>query len=105
MGAVTRSSSLYTKLHVNKYLGDASDAGGSIFPIPFAHTVVSGEIGGASAGARDKVQLCVIPAYHQVIALFFVADNIWASAGTNGTVQIGDSVDDDRFMIATEAYT
>lgn len=105
MGATTRNSALYNKLHVNKYLGDAADRGGLLFPIPFAHTVVSGETGGASAGTQDKVNLCVISAYYQVIALFLVADNIWASAGANGTLQIGDSGDDDRYMIATELYT
>jgi hypothetical protein len=105
MGAVTRASALYTAVHVNKYLVDARDLHGMLVPIPFRHTVVSGEIGGASAGARDKVQLCVIPANWMPIALHVSGDNIWASAGTNGTFQIGDATDDDRYMIAAEFYT
>lgn len=105
MAAVTRNSTLYTKLHVNKYLGAATDRGGSLFPIPFQHTVVSGEIGGASANARDKVNLCVIPAQYMVVGLHLVANDIWVTAGVNGTLQLGDSGDDDRYMVATELYT
>lgn len=104
--ATTRDSSLYDRLHVKKYPGaPAWDRGGRAVPIPFAHTVVSGEVGGASAGTQDKVNLCVIPANAMVVALHLNANNIWASAGTNGTFQIGDSGDDDRYLIATEAYT
>ena len=105
MAATTRNSTLYANLHVNKYLGDARDRGGRVVPIPFAHTVVSGEVGGASAGVQDLVNLCVLPAFCMVLALFIVADNIWASAGANGTLQLGDSGDDDRYMVATELYT
>lgn len=105
MAATTRNSTKYKKLHVDKYLGDARDAGGRVVPIPFAHTVVSGETGGASAGVQDKVNLCVLPANCEVIGLQFSADAIWASAGTNGTLQLGDSGDDDRYMTATELYT
>ena len=93
------------KLHVNKYLGDPRDRGGRVVPIPFQHTVVSGETGGASAGVQDKVNLCVLPANCMVVSLELTADAIWASAGTNGTLQIGDSGDDDRYMTATEFYT
>lgn len=103
--ATTRNSTLYTKLHVNKYLGDARDVGGRAYPIPFEHTVVSGETGGASAGVQDKVNLCVLPANSMVVALDFVANALWASAGTNGTLQLGDSGDDDRYLTATELYT
>jgi len=105
MAATTRNSTLYTKLHVNKYLGDARDVGGRAYPIPFEHTVVSGETGGASAGVQDKVNLCVLPANCMVVGLEFVANALWASAGTNGTLQLGDSGDDDRYMTATELYT
>lgn len=103
--ATTRNSTLYTKLHVNKYLGDARDQGGRAVPIPFEHTVVSGETGGASAGVQDKVNLCVLPANCMVVGLEFKANALWASAGTNGTLQLGDSGDDDRYMVATELYS
>jgi hypothetical protein len=76
-----------------------------MLPIPFSHTVVSGETGGASAGAQDSVNLCVLPANCMVVGLAFVSDNLWASAGTNGTLQLGDSGDDDRYLVATELYT
>lgn len=105
MTVTNRNSTLYTKLYVNKYLGDATDLGGRAVPIPFQHTVVSGETGGASAGVRDTVNLCVLPANCMVVGLEFVSNDVWASAGTNGTFQIGDSGDDDRYMIATELYT
>jgi hypothetical protein len=96
---------LYTKLFVNKYLGDARDQGGRVVPIPFEHTVVSGETGGASAGVQDLVNLCVLPANCEVVNLEFVAEALWASAGVNGTLQLGDSGDDDRYLTATELYT
>jgi hypothetical protein len=103
--ATNRNSALYLKLDVNKYLGDARDRGGRVVPIPFSHTVVSGETGGASAGVQDTVNLAVIPANCMVIGLDIVADAVWASAGVNGTLQLGDSGDDDRYMTATELYT
>lgn len=105
MAVTNRNSALYTKLVVNKYLADARDYGGRVVPIPFQHTVVSGETGGASAGVRDTVNLCVIPANAMVIALFLEANDLYASAGVNGTLQLGDSGDDDRYMTATELYT
>ena len=105
MAVTNRNSTLYTKLHVNKYLANAQDLGGRAYPIPFQHTVVSGETGGASAGVRDTVNLCVIPANSMVVGLTITGDAIWASAGTNGTLQLGDSGDDDRYMIASEFYT
>lgn len=105
MAVTNRNSTLYTKLHVNKYLGDARDRGGRLVPIPFSHTVVSGETGGASAGVRDTVNLCVLPANCMVVDLIFRSNAVWASAGTNGTLQIGDSGDDNRYMEATELYS
>jgi len=105
MAVTNRNSTLYNNVYVQKYVSDARDRGGRVVPIPFVHTVVSGETGGASAGVRDTVNLCVIPAYSMVVALFFSAENIWASAGANGTLQIGDSGDDDRYLTATELYT
>ena len=106
MTVTNRNSTLYNKLHVNKYLNtDARDRDGRIVPITFAHTVVSGETGGASAGVRDTVNLCVLPANCIVLALMFAANDLWVSAAVNGTIQIGDSGDDDRYMIGTECYT
>lgn len=105
MAVTNRNSTLYANLHVSKYLADNRDHGGPIFTLPFFHTVVSGETGGASAGVRDTANLCVIPANAMVIALFLSANDLWASAGVNGTLQLGDAGDDDRYMIATELYT
>jgi hypothetical protein len=105
MAATTRDSTLYDKLHVKKRVYAANERFGRVVPIPFQHTVVSGETGGASAGVQDKVNLCVIPKDHMVIDMIVSAEAIWASAGTNGTLQIGDSGDDDRYMQATELYT
>ena len=103
--ATTRSSTLYTSRDVNKYIQDVRDFGGAVKWIKFKHTVVSGETGGASAGVQDIVNLCVLPANCEVVGLKFVSDNVWASAGTNGTLEIGDSGDTDRYMVATELYT
>lgn len=104
MGATTRNSTLYANLHVNKYIVDARDRGGRAVPIPFQHTVVSGETGGASAGVQDKVNLCVLPANCEVVGLDVTCDAVWASAGVNGTFELGDSGDSDRYLKATEAY-
>lgn len=100
-----RNSTLYSNLHVSKYLADARDLRGRVVPIYFSHTIVSGETGGASAGVQDSVNLCVLPADCRVIGLDFQSQNLWASAGVNGTLQIGDSGDNDRYMAATELYT
>ena len=105
MAATTRDSTLYTNQHTNMYLQDARDLGGRVVPIPFSHTVVSGETGGASAGVQDHVNLCVLPAGCMVIDMILVANALWASAGVNGTLEIGDSGDQDRYMTATELYT
>jgi hypothetical protein len=103
--ATNRNSTLYANVHVNKYLTDARDLRGRAVPLPFEHTVVSGETGGASAGVQDTVNLCVIPAGSKVVALDFVSNAVWASAGVNGTLEIGDSGDTDRYMAATELYS
>lgn len=102
----TRNSALYLQKYVNKFLTvDARDGSGRLVPIPFLHTVVSGETGGASAGVQDIVNLCVLPAFCVVFGLQFAAENIFASVGVNGTFQIGDATVADRFMVATELYT
>ena len=101
----TRDSTLYDSVYVKKYITDPRDRGGRAVPIPFAHTVVAGETGGASAGVQDAVNLCVLPANCEVVGLDFASNDVWASAAVNGTLQIGDSGDDDRYMIAVELYT
>lgn len=103
--ATNRDSTLYDKLHVKKYIHEPYDANGRMVPIPFEHTVVSGETGGASAGVQDSVNLCVLPANCMVVGLEISGENVWASAGVNGTFQLGDSGDADRYMLATEMYT
>ncbi len=103
--ATTRNSTLYANLFVNLYLGDSRNIRGRVQPFPFSHTVISGETGGASAGVQDKVNLTVIPKAYEVIDLIFKSNALWGSAGTNGTLQIGDALDDDRYMTATELYS
>ncbi len=105
MAVTTRNSTIYAAKHVTFAVADARDGGGRAVPIPFSHTVVSGETGGASALVRDVVRLCVLPANCEVVGLSFSANDVWGSAGANGTLQLGDSGDDDRYMIATELYT
>lgn len=96
MSAVLRNSTLYTKLHVNKYLGDARERGGRVVPIPFELTIVS------PATVADSYNLCVLPAYCRVIALIAVAEAMGLSAGGGTTFAIGDSGDADRYMAATD---
>lgn len=103
--ATNRDSTVYSNIHVSKYIADARYIRGRAVPIVFSHTVVSGETGGASAGVQDTVNLCVLKADVEVVGLDLWAENLWASAGVNGTLQIGDSGDDDRYMLATELYT
>lgn len=105
MATVTRNSALYTRVYVNKYLSDSRDHAGRFLALPFNHTVVSGETAGASAGVQDHVNLLVIPAFAMVFAIFWTADALWASVGVNGTLEIGDSGDQDRYVTATELYT
>lgn len=101
--ATTRNSALYTQLDVNKYLSKGTDRGGRSIIVPFAHTVVSGETGGASAGTQDKVNLCVIPANARVINFALAREAMGASAGAGVTAKVGDSGDDDRYMAATDS--
>lgn len=105
MATVTRNSALYTRVYVNKYLSDARDHAGRFLILPFEHTVVSGETAGASAGVQDHINLVVIPAFAMVVHIILKANALWASAGTNGTLEIGDSGDQDRYLAATELYS
>ena len=105
MAITNRNSTMYAARHVSFYLQDARNLQGRCVPITFAHTVVSGETGGASANVQDTVNLCVLPAYCTVLHIQWSANAIWASAGTNGTLIIGDSGDADRYVTATEVYT
>lgn len=107
MAATTRDSAIYAALVTNKYGGQpATKYGGRLFPVPFEHTVVSGETGGASAGVQDKVNLAKLPPIgSMVMGIALSSQNIWASAGVNGTFQLGDEDDDDRYVIAVESYS
>ena len=98
-----RDSTLYGKLHTNKYIGDARDRGGRAVPIPFEHTVVSGELGGASAGLSDEVRLCVLPANCEVVGFEAIWEAMSISGGLNLTIEIGDASDINRFMASTDA--
>jgi hypothetical protein len=92
----SRDSALYTKLYVNKYLGDAREAQGRVVPIMFEHAVVAG---GELIG--DTVNLCVLPANCEVIDLQVITDGLVASA----TVTIGDSGAAARYMASTSMAT
>lgn len=98
-----RNSTLYTNLEVNKYLGDARDRGGRVVPIPFQHTVVSGELGGASVGVSDEVNLCVLPANCEVVGFEEQHEAMGASAGTGVTMRVGDSGAVARYMVSVDA--
>lgn len=99
MTETNRDSVLYDSVYVKKYLSDSRDKNGRAVPIPFFHTVVSGE------DNDDSVNLCVLPANCMVVGLEISSNNVWASAGVNGTLILGDVDDTDRYMIATELYT
>lgn len=92
-----RDSTQYGNVETNKYPADARDKGGRAVPIPFTHTVVSGELGGASAGVSDEVRLCVIPANSEVVGLQMAHDGVGASAGAGVTFDLGDSGDPNRY--------
>lgn len=87
-----RDSALYKKLHVDKFLGDARDAGGRAYPIPFQHTVVTG-----GEAIADTVNLCVLPANCEVVGFEAIGDGVMAATGT---IAVGDSGDADRYMVA-----
>jgi hypothetical protein len=106
MVATTRDSVDYAALVTNQHFGlPATKRGGRVYPIPFEHVVVSGETGGASAGVQDKVNLAPLPLGAMAIGLELSSEALWASAGVNGTFQLGDAVDDDRYVIATESFS
>lgn len=91
----TKDSTLYTNLDVNKFPPDARDRGGRVVPIPFEHTVVT-EVSG------DDVRMCVLPNGCEVVGFEAITDGV---AGTNTTVEFGDSGDVNRFMIAVDFDT
>jgi len=96
MGAVTRDSVRFASKHTNTELRDARDGGGRLVPIPFEHTVVAGEV------STDIVNLAVLPANCEVISMEFQTDGV---GGTGTTIIIGDSGDDNRFMLALDVDT
>ena len=101
MASTTRASTLYTSLHVNKYLADARDLHGRKTFIPFAHTTVT-EQAAASALVRDFVQLCVIPANAEVRSIEIHFEAMSISAGVAVLADIGDADDDNRYMAALD---
>lgn len=90
----THNSALYTKLDVNKYLGDARDRGGRAVPIPFEHAA-------SSDTTSDIVNLATLPANCEVVGLECITDGL----GTSVTLALGDSGDVDRLMVATAMAT
>ena len=97
MTITNRNSALYLSAWVNKYVQDARDILGAGLIIPFSHTVVSGETGGASANVQDTVNLCVLPANCLVVGFNARNEAMGASAGVGCTFDIGDSGDSDRY--------
>ncbi len=92
-----RDSVKYASIRVNAPLiADPRDEGGRAVPITFEHTVVSGELGGASAGASDEVNLCVVPAHARVVGFEMQHNGVGASAGSGATFDIGDTGDPNR---------
>lgn len=96
MGAVLRDSALYAALFTNKYLGDARNFGGRVVPLPMELTVPS------PSTLADTYNMTVIPANSKVVGLEFTTDGLGASAGAGRTIALGDSGDNDRYMIATD---
>jgi len=84
------NSTQYTKLDVNKYLGDARDRGGRAIPIPFTHTVTT-------ETTADTTNLVVLPANCEVVSMDSIAA---VSFGGTCTVAIGDSGSNARYQIA-----
>jgi len=96
-----RDSTQYADINVNApNIATARQEGGRPVPITFDHTVVSGELGGATAGASDEVRLCVLPANCRVVGFEMAHNGVGASAGTGATIEIGDSGDVNRFYIS-----
>jgi hypothetical protein len=94
--ATARDSVNYAAIHTNRYLADARKEGGRIVPLPFEVTVVS------TSATNDTYNLTVIPANARVVQLICTTDGIGASAGAGRTFQVGDSGDDDRYMVASD---
>jgi len=96
-----RNSTQYADINVNApQIATARQEGGRVVPVTFTHTVVSGELGGASVGVSDEVRLCVLPANCRVVGFEMVHDGVGASAGAGATIEIGDSADVNRFYIS-----
>jgi len=101
-GAV-RDSTLYGNVHTNAYVVDARDNGGRVVPVPFSHTVVSGELGGASAGLSDEVNLCVLPANCEVLSMFVSHEAMGATTTAGVTIDSGDSGEPNRYCANSDA--
>jgi len=92
-----RDSTQYTNVEVDANVADARDKGGRAVPVPFTHTVVSGGLGGASAGVSDEVRLCVLPANCEVVGLEMAHNGVGGSAAAGATFDLGDSGDPNRY--------
>ncbi len=101
-GAV-RDSTRYSNVHTNAYPSDARDLQGRVTIVPFSHTVVSGELGGASAGISDEVNLCVIPANSEVLGMFVTHEAMGATTTAGVTIDIGDTGDPNRYYANADA--
>ena len=96
MAAVLRGSVLYSNLFTNKYIGDARDRGGRVVPLPMELTIPS------PSTVADTYNMTVIPANSKVVGLEFTTDGLGASAGAGRTIALGDSGDNDRYMVALD---
>lgn len=96
--ATARNAASYASLLTGRYEAERRKLGGALYPIPFTVTIVS------VSATNDTYKLTQIPANAKVIGLDCVSDGLGASAGV-GSVKIGDSGDDDRYMVQTDLHT
>lgn len=94
--ATARESVNYASAYTNKYLQDARTLRGRAVPMDISFLTVS------ATATGDTYKVGVIPANAKVVGLEVVGEGLSASAGVNGSVKIGDSGDDDRYMKATD---
>ena len=84
------NSTLYTKLDVNKYLGDARDRSGRRVPIPFEHIITT-------ETTADTTNLCVLPANCEVVFMHIIGVT---TLGATQTIALGDSGVVNRYLVA-----
>ena len=96
MGATAREAPNFTTFWASGYIGGAQKIGGKSEKRFFEFTVLSASAGG------DSYKLTKVRAHEKVVGLFCVTDGLGASAGAGRTFEIGDSVDPDRLMLASD---